>query len=252
VTALLLVSAAVVAVASAVRSTWSPCGLSMLSTITPMTERSRGHRYGVTATWFVLGALVGGATLGGVSAAVAAGVHASGASTTLRLGIAGTLALLAASIDAGSFGVRPPFFKRQVNDDWLRQYRPWVYGAGFGWQIGVGVATYIMTAGVLLTAALAALAASASLALAIGLLFGLLRGSAVFFSARATTPEGLRSLHARFDALESPVRLAVTAVEAVAGITLAAVVSPAAGAVAAVAVVGLALLARPRLTRRTT
>ena len=54
----------VAAVAAAIRSTWSPCGLSMLSTLTPLAERSRGHRYAVTATWFVLGATLGGATLG--------------------------------------------------------------------------------------------------------------------------------------------------------------------------------------------
>ena len=60
----LVILAAVVAVAAAVRSTWSPCGQSMLSTITPLAERTRGHRFGVTATWFVVGATVGGVTLG--------------------------------------------------------------------------------------------------------------------------------------------------------------------------------------------
>ncbi len=44
---------AVIAIAAAARSTWSPCGLSMLSTITPLAERSRGHRFGVTASWFI-------------------------------------------------------------------------------------------------------------------------------------------------------------------------------------------------------
>src|ERR1044071_9362159 len=57
---LLVLLALIVAVAAATRSTWSPCGLSMLSTITPMAEQSRGHRYGVTATWFILGAGLGG------------------------------------------------------------------------------------------------------------------------------------------------------------------------------------------------
>jgi len=52
--------AAAVAVVAAVRSTWSPCGLSMLATITPLAERARGHRYGVTVTWFVLGSVLGG------------------------------------------------------------------------------------------------------------------------------------------------------------------------------------------------
>ena len=58
------VVAAVVAIAAAVRSTWSPCGLSMLSTITPFGERAKAHRYAGTATWFVVGAVLGGLTLG--------------------------------------------------------------------------------------------------------------------------------------------------------------------------------------------
>jgi len=51
----------VVAFAAAVRSTWSPCGQSMLSQLTPVGEASRGYRYRTTATWFVVGAVVGGA-----------------------------------------------------------------------------------------------------------------------------------------------------------------------------------------------
>ncbi len=51
----LTLAAVVVAVAAAGRSTWSPCGLSMLSTITPLGERARGHRWGATAAWFVAG-----------------------------------------------------------------------------------------------------------------------------------------------------------------------------------------------------
>ena len=63
-TALLVVLASVVAVAAAIRSTWSPCGLSMLSTITPLAERGRSHRYASTAAWFVVGAVARRATLG--------------------------------------------------------------------------------------------------------------------------------------------------------------------------------------------
>jgi len=65
------ICAGVLAVAAAVRSTWSPCGLSMLSTVTPVAERARGHRYWVTACWFLAGAVLGGATLGLVAAALA-------------------------------------------------------------------------------------------------------------------------------------------------------------------------------------
>ena len=38
-TACLLLAAAVVTIGAAVRSTWSPCGLSMLASITPLSER---------------------------------------------------------------------------------------------------------------------------------------------------------------------------------------------------------------------
>ncbi|MDQ3293850.1 MAG: hypothetical protein M3527_05300, partial [Actinomycetota bacterium] len=56
------------AVVAAARSMWSPCGLSMLSTITPLRENARSGRYRSTVAWFVAGAAVGGACLGGAMA----------------------------------------------------------------------------------------------------------------------------------------------------------------------------------------
>lgn len=237
---MLLALAAVVAVAAAVRSTWSPCGLSMLSTITPMAERARGHRFGVTATWFVAGAVLGGLTLGAGAALLAAGVAAVDPSPTIVLGAAAVLAGVAAGVDAGTFGRRPPFFRRQVDDAWLARYRAWVYGGGFGWQIGVGLATYIMTAGVPLTVALAILTGSPGAAVAIGAGFGLARGLAVLLGARLRSPEALGALHERLDALEAPVRWTVVGV--LAAVAAAAAVA-AWGPVALVAVVVACTLA---------
>ena len=90
--------AAMVAVAAAIRSTWSPCGLSMLSTITPLSERARGHSYRATTTWFVVGATVGGLTIGVVMALLAGGAGA------LRLSSAtlGSVAIGAALVAFGS------------------------------------------------------------------------------------------------------------------------------------------------------
>jgi len=235
--------ALLVAGAAAVRSTWSPCGLSMLSTITPMAERARGHRYGVTAAWFVVGAVLGGATLGLAAAALAAGVAALDLSTTTVLGAAAVAATGAALVDAGAFGRRPPFFRRQVDDAWLSTYRAWVYGAGFGWQIGVGLATYIMTAGVVLTVVLAVLTASPATAFAVSVAFGLSRGLVVLLGARLRSPAALGALHARLDALEAPVRWAVVAVQAAVAV-LAAVLAwgpLAAVVVVAACAVGLAV-----------
>ena len=240
----LVVLALIVAAAAAVRSTWSPCGLSMLSTITPMAEKARGHRYGVTATWFIVGAAVGGATLGAAAAGLAAGVAVLDLSTSATFGAAAVLAGVAALVDAGAFGRRPPFFRRQVDDAWLSTYRAWVYGAGFGWQIGVGLATYIMTAGVVLTVALAVLTASPLAAFAIGVAFGTARGLVVLLGARLRSPAALGTLHARLDALEAPVRWAVVAVQAGVGAVAGLVAwGPAPAAVLVVALTALGALA---------
>lgn len=236
--------ALVVAVAAAARSTWSPCGLSMLSTITPMAERGRGHRFAVTATWFVVGAVLGGLTLGAGAALLALGVGALGLSTATTLGIGAVLAAVAAMVDAGTFGRRPPFFRRQVDDAWLAKYRAWVYGGGFGWQIGLGLATYIMTAGVVLTAALAVLTGTPLAALGIGAFFGLCRGLAVLLGARITSPAALGAVHERLDALEAPVRWGVVGVQAVAATVLGLAAWGPLAAAAVIVVCAVALAAR--------
>jgi hypothetical protein len=249
---MLTVLALALAVVAAVRSTWSPCGLSMLSTVTPIAERGRGHRFGVTAAWFVVGSLAGGACLGAVAALLAAGIGATGLSTAGALAVAGALALLGAVIDAGVTGVKPPFFRRQLDDAWLDRYRGWVYGLGFGWQIGVGFSTYIMTTAVPATALLAALTGRPALALVTGLLFGLVRGLAVLGSAPATTTAGLARLHRRFEQLEAPVRRGTAIALAVVGIVALAAVSPVAlviGAGAAAIVTSTAVLVRRSRSR---
>ena len=156
-TALLIVLASVVAVAAAIRSTWSPCGLSMLSTITPIGERGRNHRYASTAAWFILGATLGGATLGLGAAVLAAGVGALDLSPEAALGATAVFAAVTIASDLNLGGFRLPSHTRQVNESWLDEFRSWVYGGGFGWQIGVGLATYVTTAAVYLMIAMAAL-----------------------------------------------------------------------------------------------
>ncbi len=250
---LVVVLGAAIAVAAAVRSTWSPCGLSMLSTITPLAERGRGHRYGVTATWFILGSILGGATLGALAAGLAAVVHAAGLGPATASAILAGLALVTALSDARPFGWHLPYHARQVNELWLGQYRPWVYAGGFGWQIGFGLATYIMTAALYLMIVAAIVGASPTAALAIATAFGLVRGLAVLLSARITTIEGLHRFHRRFDALAEPVRLSVIGVQlAVAAVAAGAVWGLAAGmalgvaGAAIVVVVTAAQHAQPR------
>jgi len=246
----ILVLGVLVAVAAAVRSTWSPCGQSMLSQLTPVGEASRGYRYRTTAAWFIAGAVVGGAMLGGVMAAFAAAVAAVDVGATALLGTAAGLAVVAAAVDSGVLGFAPPFFKRQVNEYWLGRYRAWVYGSGFGWQIGSGVTTYIMTAAVFLAVALGALTAGPLAALAIGITFGLVRGVAVLLTARVHSTAELFALHRRFDALTEPVRRAVIGVQLAVAVVAVGAAWGVLAAVIAVAVLGVACVVVRSARRR--
>ncbi len=245
--ALLVVLAAAVAVAAAIRSTWSPCGLSMLSTITPIGERGRHNRFWSTSAWFVLGAVLGGATLGLLTGGLAALVGAFGLSATTALGIGSVCALVAAASDARVFGVQIPFHGRQVNEDWLDQYRSWVYGGGFGWQIGSGLSTYIMTAGVYLLIVLAALTGAPIVAFGLAVLFGFVRGLAVLLGSRITSPAALLAFHRRFDALGPVFRRVMIGTQVAVGLIASAAVWGAAGLLAdTLLVIGAAVLLRVR------
>lgn len=238
-TTLITVLALVMAVGAAARSTWSPCGLSMLSTITPIGEQARGARFATSATWFVVGGVVGGATLGGALALVALGIgalHLTGGT----IGTVAALAALAAAVsDSRITGRQIPIHRRQVNEVWLDRFRPWVYGAGFGWQIGSGVVTYIMTSAVYLIAVLAVMTGNPWTALGVGVLFGAVRGLAVLLGRGITTPARLASFHRRFAQLEPMSRRVIVAMEVAAASVVAGVLwLPAAAAVVAIAAVG--------------
>src|SRR5262245_19601562 len=238
----------VVAAAAAVRSTSSPCGQSMLSQITPMGEASRGYRYRTTAGGYVIVAVAGGASLGIALGLLAVVVRALNASPATLLIAAAIAALVGAVVDSGVLGFGPPFFLRQVNELWLGKYRAWLYGTGFGWQIGAGVVTYIMTAAVFVTIALGALTAGPVAALVVGVTFGLVRGLAVYLTRRVRSTADLYELHRRFDASGEPVRRVVIGVQVAVGVvalTLGAGVLAAAVA-AAVTGTGVTLAARRR------
>jgi hypothetical protein len=208
----------------------------MLSTITPFSERGRGHRYAPTCAWFIVGATVGGLALGALAAGLAAVVGATGAST-LAVGVAALAATLMAAVsDSGVAMAKLPVHARQVNERWLDAYRPWVYGAGFGFQIGCGLATYITTAAVYLLVMLAALTTSPIAALVVGVAFGLIRGVAVTLTRHLRTPASLLAFHQRFAALRPWADRAVLASLAASVVVLAVVLGPVPVAVVVLAV----------------
>jgi hypothetical protein len=130
------------------------------------------------------------------------------------LAIIGLFAVVSVFSDLGVKGFRLPRHGRQVDRLWLDHYRSWVYGTGFGWQIGVGLATYIVTTAVYLTVLVAILTGSPTQALTIGLLFGGVRGLAIFLGAGATTLDKLRGLHRNLARFEPQSRAVMFAIQA--------------------------------------
>ena len=154
-------------------------------------------------------------TLGLAAAVLAQGVKAAGIGLNVRFMLGASFALLTLLLDLGLLGVKLPVIRRQVNERWLDEFRGWFYGVGFGWQIGVGVATYVMTAAVGLTVVVAALSGRPAVAVAICVLFGFVRGSWVLLTARVRSAEELRGLLRQIDRLEEPVRRGVIGLELV-------------------------------------
>ncbi len=242
-------AAIVLALVAAARGMWSPCGLSMLSTITPLAEKLRGHSFSVTATWFTLGSVVGGASLGSLCALGAVVVHALGLGTMFMLWVSGLVALVAVLTDGHVRGIRLPVIPRQVNEQWVDRYRPIVYAAGFGWQIGAGFTTYVMTAANYLLVAIAVSSGSPIAAFALCLLFGTARGAGILLSSRVTSPTQLLAVHAWLDDHEQASEQCCLAAESLVLIVGAGAVFGLVGALAAL-VVGAGTMLHLRRSRK--
>ncbi|HEU5008932.1 MAG TPA: hypothetical protein VFT67_18340 [Jatrophihabitantaceae bacterium] len=236
-----------VAVVAAVRGLWSPCGLSMVSALNPMAERGRGHRYWLTATWYLLGAVAGGSVLGAGCALLAAGISAAGLGPQLRALVATAAALACWLSDGTVTRWSLPVHPRQVNERWIGRYRRWIYAAGFGAQIGTGFATYVMSAAVYLAAALGVLTGNAVLAFAVGVTFGAVRGLGLLCGALARTPDRLRRVLGRLAATADASLLACVGAEgAAAALALWGAGGPAGPLLAAGLAVALAAVTAAR------
>ncbi len=172
----------------------------MLSSIHPLGERARHSRWTVTVATYLVGSTAGGAVTG--LAAGSAGAALMAVAEPRPAVVAGAvvvMGLAGAGLDV-RWG-RMPSLRRQVNEEWLARYRGWVYGIGFGFQLGLGFATVVTSATVYAAFALAFLVGSPVGGLTVGALFGATRGVAILTMRRVTTPERLRSAHRRMSAL---------------------------------------------------
>jgi hypothetical protein len=138
----------------------------------------------------------------------------------------GVVALIGAALDIQLAPVPMPTVRRQVDERWLQRYRGWVYGLGFGVQLGLGVVTIVVTSAVYATFAAAFLSGSTLRGAVIGGLFGLVRAATSFSVARVRRPEQLVRVDARLRRFDGSSRRATVALElglAVAALAVAAV-----------------------------
>lgn len=190
----------------------------MLASITPLGERSRGTAWSTTFTAFAVAAVLAGAGLG--AAAGALGLLLPGA-RDWRTGALIVLLALTLLLDTPRLHPWLPTSRRQVNENWLGRYRGWVYGVGFGGQLGLGVATIVTSAAIYAMPAVALLSRSPGAGAIIGGTFGTVRALSLLPARAARDQSSLASLHARFLALDGPVRRATSVGEA---LTLVAVI----------------------------
>ena len=143
----------------------------MLASITPLGERGRQSRWGVTVTAFLLGATVAGAAAG---AALGRLGGLAGLSSNARLAV-----LLVALAGATLLDLLPrpvPGPRRQVDERWLDEYRGWVYGIGYGSQLGLAVSTVVSSAATYVAIIAAFLSASPGTGAVVLGCFGAVRG----------------------------------------------------------------------------
>lgn len=165
----------------------------MLTSINPLGERARNNRWGFTVVWYLLGTAIAGGAMG-VALGFAGSILPSG---SWALGAVAVAALVGLVFDLGIGGTRLPSIHRQVNEAWLGSYRSWVYGLGFGFQLGTGVITIVTTAVIYVVWVVAFLSGSLLVGGLVGLAFGTIRGSVILTVRNVDRPDRLHALMRR-------------------------------------------------------
>src|SRR6476661_5987813 len=171
----------------------------MLSSISPLGERARSSRWWVTTAAYLLGSAAGGLALGAVASLLGALVPEGVRSSSWSLGLVALLLLVGLAYDSERGRLALPSWRRQVDEEWLTRYRGWVYGVGFGAQLGFGLVTIITSATTYAVVLLAVLSGHLGAGLAIGGTFGLVR-ALPSLGLRRVTDRG--TLHRVFERVE--------------------------------------------------
>jgi hypothetical protein len=169
----------------------------MLASITPLGERGRRSNWTVTVTAFLIGATAAGGAAGAFAGAAGRLILPGSLPGDSRLATLAVAALVAITLDARSDPAPGP--RRQVNERWLDEFRGWVYGVGFGAQLGLGITTVVSSAATYLALAAALLTRDPSAGAAILGCFGAVRGLTPLAAARVDRPERLAAFHGRLE-----------------------------------------------------
>jgi hypothetical protein len=188
----------------------------MLASINPLGERARNQSYPITVAAYVAASTAAAALLGGALGALGAPFanHAQWAIAIALLALAGLL------LDTRVLGLRVPGPHRQVNEDWLTTYRGWVYGGGFGAQLGLGFTTIVNASATWIAFACALGSGSAVAGALIGTFFGLVRALPILSTARTHSPVALRTRLGRLDRAQPRVVVLVLALQAAIALAL--------------------------------
>lgn len=190
----------------------------MLGSITPLGERGRGSRWGVTVTAYLIGSAAGGAALGSALGWIGSPLDLSANARLATLGVAIAIGIAA---DLGLAGLRLPTTHRQVDEAWRASYRGWVWGLTFGAQLALGVITVVTTAFVYVTWLAALLGGSIAAGALVGLAFGLARALPILSVARVRTSGQLLGVDRTLQRLAAPARrVTVAAGASIAGLAL--------------------------------
>lgn len=176
----------------------------MLSSITPLGERSRNSRWSRTVAGYVIGSVLSAVLVGSLLGALGSLLSDSFRSSPPVLAALAATFVLGYAVDRRAQGDGVPSWRRQVDREWIGRYRGWVTGLGFGLQLGLGFVTIITsttTYAVFLAQALTGRWWAGAL---IGLVFGLVRALPLVLVRGAHSPRHLHEIFAQVDTWEAP------------------------------------------------
>ena len=175
----------------------------MLGSISPVGEASRGQRWWLTATAYTVASVIAGGAMGVLLGLVGAALLTTvEVSTPVRLGLLALVLVVGALLDSRILRWRLPSWRRQVDERWLATYRGWIYGAGFGFQLGLGVVTIVPSAVTYATWVAALLTGAPQAGLGVGIVFGIVRSIPLLMTVRLRSATALYATTQRVAAAE--------------------------------------------------